>query len=216
MKTPVSLLFSALEREKNIQQAVNKPIEKLVEIENSITNLETLKQQALVCEQCNLASMRSCVSFGSGDKHADVLLVADVPHLDHHAQDDVFTGDASLLLNQMLMAMGLQREQVYVTPIIQCATPDHRDPNEQEWEACQTWLQQKIHWIQPKVILLMGRVAAQMVLQSDKPLHDLRGQWHDYQDVPVRVLYHPLYLLRSPRQKQGMWEDLLVVQECLR
>ncbi|MDQ6973464.1 MAG: uracil-DNA glycosylase [Mariprofundaceae bacterium] len=179
----------------------------------SVTDLRTLKQQALACKQCGLSSIASCVRFGSGDQHADILLVADVPLMD---QADVFTGDANILLNQMLKAVGLQRDQLYITHMIQCATPNHRDPTVDEWAACQPWLQQKIDWIQPTIILLMGRVAAQTVLQSEKHLDDLRGQWHAYQGIPVRVVYHPAYLLRAPRQKQLMWEDLQVIQERLR
>ncbi|MDQ6953488.1 MAG: uracil-DNA glycosylase [Mariprofundaceae bacterium] len=208
MKTPVSLLFCApdIDIEASIENTGNHDVA-------TATDLKALKQQALACEQCDLSSTGSKVIFGSGDEHADILCIGDVPHAVDDAKDHVFTGDSGILLDNMLKAIGLQREQVYVSHIIQCPTPDHRDPSVDEWEACQSWLQQKISLMQPKVILLMGRVAAQTVLQCDDALHDLRGQWHRYQDVPVRVIYHPAYLLRSPRQKGEMWKDLqLIVQ----
>lgn len=204
VKTPVSLLFCAPETSSN--SAVNTPEAGMV----TAKDLPTLEMQAMVCQQCVLSEKRSHVMFGSGCEDAEVLLVGDVPH--EEEQGDMFTGDSGVLLDNILKTMGLQREQVYIAHIIQCPTPEHRDPNADEWKACQPWLQQKIQLIKPKVILLMGRVAAQTLLQCDDALHDLRGQWHRYQDIPVRVMFHPAYLLRSPRQKQGMWQDLQAVQ----
>ncbi len=209
VKTPVSLLFCAPD---------TLPSSDMPEADDELViakDLLTLKAQALACEQCDLSSTRSKIIVGSGDDHADVLWIADVPHAEDNVQGNIFTGDSALLLDNILKAMGLLREQVYITPIIQCDTPDHRDPNADEWAACQSWLQQKINLVQPKLILLMGRVAAQTLLQSHDALHDLRGQWHGYQDIPTRAIYHPAYLLRSPRQKQGMWQDIQAIQEKL-
>jgi DNA polymerase len=221
VKTPVSLLFCA-PNEVSKEETI-KPIEvtESSEISNSSTtfaHLSELKVQAILCEACDLSKRKPCVMFGTGNEHTDVLLIGDVPHdvNAEHTQEHVFTEDSSALLNQMLTAIGLQRNQIYETPLIQCPTPEHRDPNVEEWAACETWLQQKITLIQPKIILLMGRVAAQTLLQSQSPLHDLRGQWHHHQGVPTRAIYHPAYLLRSPRQKQTMWNDLQQIQARLK
>jgi len=208
VKTPVSLLFCTPDRFSDSE--IDAPDMGIM----MVKDLPTLAMQALACKQCVLSETRSDVMFGSGCEDADVLLVGDVPHGESE-QGDMFTGDPSLLLDNILKAIGLQREQVYIAHIIQCPTPEHRDPNADEWKACQPWLQQKIKVIKPKVILFMGRVAAQTLLQCDDALHDLRGQWHGYQDVPVRVIYHPAYLLRSPRQKDEMWKDLQLIQARL-
>jgi len=207
VKTPVSLLFCA-QHQTVAKESMQTPHEEVIEA----SNLAELEAQAMHCEQCHLSDHSACILFGTGNEHADIMLISDVPHDVKGESKDVFTDDASALLNHMLNAIGVQREQVYETHLIQCATPNHRDPNPEEWLACQTWLQQKIKFIQPKLILLLGRVAAQTVLQHDDALNALREGWHDYQGVPTRVLHHPAYLLRSPRQKQKAWKDLQQVQ----
>jgi len=209
VNTPISLVFSTHnedQEDENSLEQLSKP-----------TSLSALKVQALLCEQCDLSAHRHAVMFGSGNEYADVLLVGDAPHDvgAEHTQEAVFTGDAQRLLEQVLATLGLEISQVYTTHIVQCATPEHRDPKSNEWFACQTWLQQKVALIQPKVILLMGRVAAQTLLQRDDALHDLRETWHEFENIPVRVVYHPAYLLRSPRQKKLMWHDLQLIQQRL-
>jgi len=177
--------------------------------------LDDVAAQAATCRLCSLADTRTQVVFGSGNPHADLVFIGEAPGQEEDKQGEPFVGRAGQLLDRMLAATGLDRESVYIMNTIKCRPPNNRDPKPDEVQACQLWFERQLELLQPKVICLLGRVAAQTVLETDSPLGSLRGRWHNYQGIPVLVTYHPAFLLRSPTQKQKSWQDLLTVQECL-
>ncbi len=167
-----------------------------------------LRQRVLACQDCDLCQTRNRVVFGVGDEVADWLIVGEAPGEQEDLQGEPFVGRAGLLLNNMLAAAGLSRDSVFIANVIKCRPPGNRDPNPQEVEACLGFLQRQIALIEPKIILVVGRVAAQTLLQSDAPVGRLRGRVHGYQGIPLVVTYHPAYLLRRPVEKRKAWEDL--------
>jgi len=173
--------------------------------------LNALSVQASDCRLCGLAETRNKVVFGVGNPHADVVFIGEAPGKDEDIKGEPFVGHAGQLLDRMLSGIGLDREQVYIMNTIKCCPPNNRDPRVEEVQACKLWFEQQLDILQPKVICLLGRVAAQTVLQTDATLGSLRGHWHDYNGIPIWVTYHPAYLLRSPKQKQHSWQDLLTL-----
>ncbi len=170
----------------------------------------SLRSQVAACTRCDLHKGRIQTVFGVGNINADWLLIGEAPGQEEDRQGEPFVGRAGKLLNAMLAAMGLNREQVFIANILKCRPPSNRDPQAQEVSACGDYLQQQIELIQPKIILALGRIAAQNLLKVETPIGKMRGQRYQYPDpqVPVVVTYHPAYLLRSPREKQKSWQDL--------
>ena len=148
--------------------------------------------------------------FGVGNQQADWLIVGEAPGEQEDLQGEPFVGKAGLLLNNMLAAIGLNRQKAYIANIAKCRPPKNRDPAPQEIEKCLPYLQRQVELIQPKLILVVGRVAAQTLLKTDTPVGKLRGQLHTYPDtqIPMIVTYHPAYLLRRPSEKRKSWDDL--------
>lgn len=172
--------------------------------------LNNLAKQVAVCQQCVLHESRTQTVFGVGNPNADWLVIGEAPGADEDRQGEPFVGRAGKLLNSMLLAMGLPREQVFIANILKCRPPDNRDPQSAEVIACETYLRQQIDLIKPKIILAVGRIAAQNLLKLETPIGKMRGNRYQYpdSDLPVIVTYHPAYLLRSPREKRKVWEDL--------
>ena len=169
-----------------------------------------LRQRVAKCQQCELHRGRRQTVFGIGDHNADWLIIGEAPGAEEDKQGEPFVGRAGKLLNSMLLACGLQREQVFIANILKCRPPENRDPKQEEITACASYLQQQIELIRPKIILAVGRIAAQNLLQTETPIGKMRGQQYKYADtgIPVIVTYHPAYLLRSPREKKKAWQDL--------
>lgn len=174
-------------------------------------DLVALAEDAATCRLCALAETRNSVVFGVGNPDADLVLIGEAPGRDEDLKGEPFVGRAGQLLDRMLHAVGLDRERVYIMNTIKCRPPNNRDPKPDEVAACNLWFEQQLEALQPKMICLLGRVAAQTVLETDATLGSLRGRWHDYRGIPVRVTYHPAYLLRSPQQKRKSWQDLQVL-----
>jgi DNA polymerase len=174
-------------------------------------SLNALSVKASDCRLCGLAETRNKVVFGVGNPHADLVFIGEAPGKDEDIKGEPFVGRAGKLLDRMLSGIGLDREQIYIMNTIKCRPPNNRDPRAEEVEACNLWFEQQLDMLAPKVICLLGRVAAQTVLQTDATLGSLRGRWHDYNGIPVWVTYHPAYLLRSPQQKKHSWQDLLTL-----
>ena len=172
--------------------------------------LQGLKQQVSVCQKCSLHESRTQTVFGVGNPNADWLVIGEAPGADEDKQGEPFVGRAGKLLNSMLLAMGLAREQVFIANILKCRPPNNRDPKPEEVLACESYLRQQIDLIKPKIILAVGRIAAQNLLKVDTPIGKMRGNHYTYPDseLPVIVTYQPAYLLRSPREKRKVWEDL--------
>jgi len=144
------------------------------------------------------------------------MIIGEAPGAEEDRQGEPFVGRAGQLLNSMLQAAGFKRREVYIANIVKCRPPDNRDPRAEETAACGGYLARQIELVNPKIILAVGRVAAQCLLQSDTPVGRMRGKLHRYGDkpgIPVIVTYHPAYLLRSPREKRKVWQDLLFALE---
>jgi DNA polymerase len=174
-----------------------------------------LQQQVADCTACaELVANRTQTVFGVGNRNADWLIIGEAPGADEDRQGEPFVGRAGQLLNAMLHALGLSRDQVYIANILKCRPPNNRDPKPEEAAACAAYLQRQIALVQPKVILAVGRIAAQNLLQSEVPIGKLRGRVHQHiSGVPLVVTYHPAYLLRSPLEKRKAWADLCMARK---
>jgi uracil-DNA glycosylase len=167
-----------------------------------------LEQAVKACTACGLRAGCTQTVFGVGDRQADWLVIGEAPGADEDKQGEPFVGRAGQLLNSMLAAIGLRREQVYIANILKCRPPGNRDPKPEEATLCRPFLERQIALIQPKLILAVGRIAAQNLLATDTPIGRLRGHLHQLHGIPVVVTYHPAYLLRSPGEKRKAWTDL--------
>jgi len=178
------------------------------ESEKHVNGWTSLQQEVSSCTACGLHQSRTQTVFGVGDAHASWMAIGEAPGAHEDLQGEPFVGRAGLLLNEMFRALGLKREEVFIANILKCRPPNNRDPKLEEVEACETFLKQQVTHIKPKIILAVGRVAAQNLLKTSTPIGRLRGKLHYYREIPVVVLYHPAYLLRSPLEKRRAWEDL--------
>ena len=177
-----------------------------------------LRAQVAGCQVCSLHKTRTQTVFGVGDVNAQLMIIGAAPGEDEDLQGEPFVGRAGQLLNEMLFAMGLKREQIYIANILKCRPPNDRDPLVEEAAKCKPYLLRQIEWVQPRLILAVGRVAAQNLLQSDVAIGELRGKVHDLPGakVPLVATYHPADLLRSPLEKRKVWNDLRLVMQCMR
>lgn len=169
-----------------------------------------LQRAVAECSRCELHASRTNTVFGAGDPAADWLVIGEAPGADEDRQGEPFVGRAGQLLNAMLKALNFERRQVFIANILKCRPPNNRDPRVQEVACCEPYLQRQVALIQPKLILALGRVAAQNLLKSELPIGKLRGTVHRYGDtgIPVIATYHPAYLLRAPAEKRKAWQDL--------
>lgn len=178
-----------------------------------------LRGRVAACTRCGLSATRTQTVFGVGNLQADWLIVGEAPGADEDRQGEPFVGRAGQLLNSMLRAVGLTREQVYIANVLKCRPPGNRDPNPSEAAQCLPYLERQIALLKPKIMLAVGRIAAQNLLRTDKTLGSLRQQVHRFgaSQVPLIVTYHPGYLLRTPADKRKTWEDLKFAREvCAR
>ena len=162
------------------------------------------------CTRCELAHSRTNTVFGVGNPDADWMIVGEAPGAEEDRQGEPFVGRAGKLLDQMLFAIGQDRESVFIANILKCRPPNNRDPKSDEAAACREYLERQIALIAPRIILAVGRIAAQNLLGSDEPVGRMRGRTYDLDGIPLVVTYHPAYLLRSPTQKKKSWSDLLL------
>jgi DNA polymerase len=177
----------------------------------------TLRARIAACTACELHRTRTQTVFGVGDPHAEWLIIGEAPGADEDRQGEPFVGRAGQLLNSMLRAVGLRREQVYIANILKCRPPGNRDPKPEEAQRCTPFLHRQIALLRPKIILAVGRIAAQNLLATTAPLARLRGQVYRYGAfaTPLVVTYHPAYLLRSPGEKRKAWVDLKFARSVL-
>ena len=160
------------------------------------------------CTRCELSASRTNTVFGVGNTDADWMVIGEAPGAEEDRRGEPFVGRAGQLLDQMLLAVGQSREQVFIANILKCRPPNNRDPKPGEAAACRDYLERQIELIRPKIVLAVGRIAAQNLLGSDDPVGRMRGRRHDLGGIPLVVTYHPAYLLRSPSQKVKSWKDL--------
>jgi DNA polymerase len=176
---------------------------------------EILRERVLSCTRCELHKQRTQAVFGVGNREAQWLIIGEAPGAEEDRQGEPFVGRAGKLLNNMLLAIGLQREEVYIANIVKCRPPNNREPTSQEAQSCAPYLARQVALIKPKLILALGRVAAQNLLKTDRPVGNMRGKrfYYEQTDIPVIVTYHPAYLLRSPQEKRKAWQDLLAAKQ---
>ncbi|MDH5691693.1 MAG: uracil-DNA glycosylase [Gammaproteobacteria bacterium] len=169
------------------------------------------------CTACDLHQTRTNTVLGVGNRQADWMIVGEAPGRDEDQQGEPFVGAAGLLLNQMLRAIGLKREQVYIANVLKCRPPNNRDPRPEEVTQCLGFLQRQLDQVQPKMILSVGRHSAQNLLKTEESVGRLRGAVHQFGDkkIPLIVTYHPSYLLRKPLEKRKAWADLQLAREIM-
>lgn len=173
-----------------------------------------LREAVRNCTRCPLHATRTQGVLGVGDVHADWLIVGEAPGAEEDRQGEPFVGQAGKLLDAMLAAIGLARgDNVYIANILKSRPPGNRDPKPEEAAACRPYLERQLALIQPRIVLALGRIAAQNLLATDVPITRLRGRVHDYHGVPLVVTYHPAYLLRNPADKAKAWDDLCLARE---
>jgi DNA polymerase len=191
--------------------------------------LRAIREDIGECTRCRLCKGRKNIVFGTGNIHADLMFVGEGPGADEDEQGLPFVGRAGQLLNNMIAAMGLRREDVYIANVVKCRPPGNRTPERDECETCLPFLMRQIAAIRPKVIVALGAVAAKNLLAMNAPMAELRGRWYDFRvnvnaegrsdaaapTVKLAVTYHPAFLLRDPRQKKETWKDLQMVMKFL-
>ena len=176
-----------------------------------------LRERVAACTRCTLCATRTQTVFGVGDQGADWLIIGEAPGAEEDRQGEPFVGRAGQLLNSMLRAIGLSRSEVFIANILKCRPPGNRDPSAAEAAQCLPYLNEQIALLRPKIILVVGRIAAHNLLRTDLALARLRQQVHYFgeQRIPVIVTYHPAYLLRELHEKRKAWEDLNFAREVL-
>lgn len=169
-----------------------------------------LRPAVAACRACGLHETRTQTVFGVGDPSADLMVIGEAPGAEEDRQGEPFVGRAGQLLDLMLVAIGLKREQVYISNILKCRPPGNRDPRPEEAACCRPFLMRQIALVRPRALLALGRIAAQNLLQTDAPIGRLRGRWFELEPgrTPLLITYHPAYLLRSPEEKAKAWRDL--------
>jgi DNA polymerase len=175
-----------------------------------------LKQEVPACTACGLHKGRTQTVFGVGDENADWMLIGEAPGAEEDRLGEPFVGQAGKLLDNMLAAIGLSRaENVYIANVLKCRPPGNRNPEPEEVAKCSPYLIGQIRLIQPKLIIAMGRFAAQTLLATDATIASLRGRVHQYAGVPLIVTYHPAYLLRNLPDKAKAWADLVFARKTM-
>jgi uracil-DNA glycosylase len=178
--------------------------------------LRLIREDIGDCTRCKLHKQgRKQIVFGVGNPNADLMFIGEAPGADEDLQGEPFVGRSGQLLTNMIKAMGLSREEVYIANIIKCRPPGNRQPESDECETCSPFLLRQIEAIKPKVLVALGAVAAKTLLAVNEPMSQLRGRWFDFHGHKLAVTYHPAFLLRDPRQKKETWKDLQMVMKDL-
>ncbi|TMA27713.1 MAG: uracil-DNA glycosylase [Deltaproteobacteria bacterium] len=180
-----------------------------------LPTLESVREQMGECTLCKLHKGRHNIVFGVGNPCARLMFVGEAPGEEEDLQGLPFVGKAGQLLTKMIEAMGLRREDVYICNTVKCRPPNNRNPEPEELEACEPFLRGQLAAVRPEAIVTLGKFAAQALLREATPISRLRGQWREYQGIPVMPTFHPAYLLRSPQEKGKVWADLQEVMKKL-
>ena len=183
---------------------------------NAADALAAVRTDIGVCMRCKLSGLgRTQVVFGSGNPNADLMFVGEAPGADEDVQGVPFVGRAGQLLTKIIEAIQLQRDDVYIANVIKCRPPQNRNPEPDEIETCEPFLFRQIDVIKPKVIVSLGKFAAQTLLRTEEPISKLRGRTFDYHGATLVPTFHPAYLLRNPSSKRDVWEDMKLVKKLL-
>jgi uracil-DNA glycosylase len=184
-------------------------------IQDKPAALKLIRDEIGECTRCRLHKGRTNLVFGVGNVNAEIMFIGEGPGADEDAQGEPFVGRAGQLLNNMISAMGLKREEVYIANVVKCRPPGNRTPEKDECDTCSPFLMRQIEVINPKVIVALGAVAAKNLLAMNDSMANLRGRWYDFKNSKLLVTYHPAYLLRDPRQKKETWKDLQMAMKHL-
>ncbi|MDF1545346.1 MAG: uracil-DNA glycosylase [bacterium] len=180
-----------------------------------LTQFETLEDHRLAicdCQKCSLGASRNKFVYGVGNTQADLMFIGEAPGADEDRIGEPFVGRAGQLLDRILAAIELSRQEVYIANILKCRPPGNRDPQPDEMELCFGYLHEQVRLIKPKLICALGRIAAQALLKTTTPLGKLRSRWHEFSGVPTLVTYHPAALLRFASYKRDTWEDMKLLK----
>jgi uracil-DNA glycosylase len=177
--------------------------------------LQEIRDEIGDCTRCKLHKGRTNIVFGIGDPHARLMFVGEGPGADEDVKGEPFVGRAGQLLTQIIKAMGLEREQVYIANVVKCRPPENRNPEPDEIEQCSPFLHAQIASVNPAVIVALGKFAAQTLLGVETPISRMRGQFHQLGSVAVMPTFHPSYLLRNPGAKREVWDDMKMVMARL-
>ena len=213
MTSRVDLVAPAGPEENIFEAAVSKP-------ESGVSDpakaLRIIREDLGDCTRCKLHKLgRKQIVFGVGNPRAELIFIGEGPGADEDEQGEPFVGRAGQLLNNMIKAMGLRREDVYIANVVKCRPPGNRTPERDECDTCSPFLLRQIAVIKPKAIVALGAVAAKTLLAINASMSDLRGRWYDFRGTKLAVTYHPAFLLRDPRQKKEAWKDLQMVMKEL-
>ncbi|MFZ0638567.1 MAG: uracil-DNA glycosylase [Candidatus Acidiferrales bacterium] len=189
----------------------------LFEADQRIENdsLERIREDIGDCKRCRLCEQRNKIVFGAGNARAELVFVGEGPGRDEDIQGLPFVGRAGKLLTQMIEAMGLKRDGVYICNVVKCRPPENRAPEPDEMETCSPFLYRQLAVIQPKAVVCLGAIAFQALYGAKQSISRLRGQWLEFRGIPMMATYHPAYLLRNPNAKGDVWEDLKKVMAHL-
>jgi len=181
---------------------------------SSATECATLAELAAFldgCRRCGLAERRNAIVFGEGAENAALMFVGEGPGAEEDRTGRPFVGQAGKLLDAMIVALGMRRDDVFIANVVKCRPPGNRDPRQGEVAACAPFLERQIELIRPGVLVALGKPAANRLTGADKSMKAMRGRWMSYRGIPLLATYHPAYLLRSPGAKRAVWEDLKMV-----
>ena len=177
--------------------------------------LQLLRDEIGDCQRCKLAPSRTNLVYGVGNPDADLVFVGEAPGADEDAQGEPFVGKAGQLLTKMIEAMGYSRSDVYICNVLKCRPPGNRNPEPDEVASCEPFLKRQLAAIRPRMIVALGKFAAQCLLRDDTPITRMRGGFRSYEGIPLMPTLHPAYLLRDPSKKKLAWEDLKAVNAAL-
>jgi DNA polymerase len=177
-------------------------------VESTDETIDDLARIALACTKCKLAGTRTQVVYGVGNPNADLMFVGEAPGRDEDLQGEPFVGRAGQLLTDIIKAMKLTRDDVYIANVIKCRPPENRNPEPDELEACRPFIRRQIALIKPRVIVTLGKFALQSLLEKSYSITAARGNWLEYDGIKVMPTFHPAYLLRTPAAKKEVWQDM--------
>lgn len=183
---------------------------------DKVVALDALRKEIGDCQRCRLSGGRKTIVFGEGNPDADLMFIGEAPGREEDIQARPFVGEAGQLLTKLIEKIGLKREEVYIGNIVKCRPPQNRDPEEDEMRTCSTFIDRQIDIISPEIIIALGRISAQTLINTKTPISKLRGRFYEYKGIPLMPTFHPAYLLRNPKDKWLVWEDVQKVLERLR
>lgn len=178
--------------------------------------LESIRSELGECKRCKLHSTRKTIVFGVGNPHAELMFVGEAPGYDEDVQGEPFVGRAGQLLTRIIEAIDFRREEVYIANILKCRPPENRNPEPDEIEVCEPFLFKQIEAIKPRILVALGKYAAQTLLKTTEPISRIRGKFVDFHGILLLPTFHPSYLLRNPSAKRFVWEDMKKVRDKLK